>query len=83
MRESFVVTKPQSFGSKLWTFESEYIFCSTSRSGGLIRMNAAEYFIEDCPVSAALPEGLPLPAVHVLRAAHLRRNREVPVQPLA
>jgi len=46
-------------------------------------MNAAEYFIEDCPVSAALPEGLPLPAVHVLRAAHLRRNREIPVQPLA
>jgi hypothetical protein len=38
---------------------------------GLIRMNAAEYVVENRSVSAAHLEGLTLATVHVVSAAHL------------
>ncbi len=37
-------------------------------------MNAAEYVVENGPVSAAHLEGLTLATVHIVRAAHLYSN---------
>jgi hypothetical protein len=36
-------------------------------------MNAAEYVVENRPVSAAHLEGLALATVHIVRAAHLNK----------
>jgi hypothetical protein len=47
---------------------------------GLIRMNAAEYVVENGPVSAAHLEGLALATVHIVSAAHLCSSSRKPFE---
>jgi len=67
-------------GPRGGALESQHICGSASRPVGLIRMNAAEYVVENRPVSAAHLEGLALATVHIVSAAHLGRKREVSIE---